>query len=263
MYNWIIGIFILMKDDKWRIVGFERNSGFRNMALDEAIFQGLKQNSSRPTVRLYGWDPSCVSIGFFQGLEKEVDLEACEKESIDFVRRQTGGGAVFHDFHGEITYSIVAKEEHFESSYDFESLCQPVIDFLNSIGVDAYFEPVNDIHSGGKKISGNARTAEEGVVLQHGTILYQVNPEEMFTYLKPEVEEVSDEIKQSVRKKVTSIDQKTDISRGSCIEELENFFRNAKFHDGISKEGLTKEEKQRADEIESKKYRDTEWTYKR
>jgi len=249
--------------DEWRFVGFERNSGFRNMALDEAVFQGLKEGSSRPTIRLYGWDPSCVSLGFFQSLENEVDLGACEEGDIDVLRRQTGGGAVFHDFHGEITYSVIAKEKHFESSFDFESLCQPVIEFLNSIGVEAYFEPVNDIHSENKKISGNARTAEDGVVLQHGTILYEVNPEEMFTYLKPEVDEVSDKIKESVRKKVTSIDRKTDISREKCIEGLEKFFKNAEFHEEISKKGLTEEEKQRADEIEKEKYRDSEWTFKR
>lgn len=252
-----------MVDDEWRFIGFERNSGFENMALDEAVFKGLKQGSSKPTVRLYGWDPSCVSIGFFQRLENEVDIEACKRADIDFVRRQTGGGAVFHDFHGEITYSVVAEEEHFTSNYDFEDLCQPVIDFLNSIGVDAYFEPVNDIHSEGKKVSGNARTAEDGVVLQHGTILYEVNPEEMFTYLKPEVDDVSEKIKQSVRKKVTSINQKTDISRERCIKELGEYFKEAKFLNEITKEGFSKEEKRKVQEIERKKYRKKEWTYKR
>lgn len=252
-----------MSDDVWRFVGFERNSGFRNMGLDEAVFDGLKNGSSRPTVRLYGWNPSCVSIGFFQSLEDEVDLSACRMDDVDFVRRQTGGGAVFHDFHGEITYSVIARKKHFASDSSFETLCQPVIDFLNSIGVNACFKPVNDIHSCGKKISGNARTAEDGVVLQHGTILYEVNPEEMFTYLKPEVGTVSDRIKQSVRKKVTSINQKADISREKCINGLGEYFKDANFLDEISKESLSKEEMKKAKDIERKKYKNEEWNFKR
>lgn len=73
-----------------------------NMAMDEVLSQNIRKLSP-PTIRLYNWKPSAVSIGYFQGIKDVVNLEACKEKGIDCVRRWTGGGAVYHDHKGEIT----------------------------------------------------------------------------------------------------------------------------------------------------------------
>lgn len=77
-----------------------------NMGIDEALMRTAV--AGEPVLRLYGWKPAAVSIGYFQGLEEEVDLDACHNHGVDVVRRVTGGGAVFHD--QELTYSFVSRE---------------------------------------------------------------------------------------------------------------------------------------------------------
>ncbi|MEE9488937.1 MAG: lipoate--protein ligase family protein, partial [Thermoplasmata archaeon] len=78
------------------------------MALDEAILEARRDGRVRPTLRLYGWSPPAVSIGYFQRLDEEVHTGTCEDLGIDVVRRITGGGAVLHD--KEVTYSVTASE---------------------------------------------------------------------------------------------------------------------------------------------------------
>ena len=82
---------------KWRIVGLETHDAYFNMALDEAISEGIMNGSSPPTIRFYTWKPGAVSIGYFQSIRDEVNLKTCKELGIDHIRRWTGGGAVYHD----------------------------------------------------------------------------------------------------------------------------------------------------------------------
>lgn len=181
-----------------------------NMAVDEAVLHHVASGQSPPTFRLYGWKPPAVSIGYFQSLAEEVDLEVCNDLGVDVVRRITGGGAVFHD--DEVTYSAVVPEK-WESVPDsipesYEYICGGVISGLKELGVDASFQGMNDISAEGKKISGNAQTRRKGVILQHGTILIGVDPEKMFNLLKVSSEKTRKKMIQSARQRVTSI---TDV----------------------------------------------------
>ena len=65
--------------------------GALNMGIDEAVLAAVSRGESPPTLRLYRWSPPCVTVGYFQGLEAEVDLEACRAGGVDTVRRLTGG----------------------------------------------------------------------------------------------------------------------------------------------------------------------------
>src|SRR3989338_1792208 len=97
---------------KWRIIPLTINNAFMNMAIDEAISESVA-NGAAPTIRFYRWLPSAVSIGYFQSLHDEVNIEKCNELGLHIVRRRTGGGAVYHDYDGEITYSVIAPEKLF------------------------------------------------------------------------------------------------------------------------------------------------------
>lgn len=177
-----------------------------NMAMDEALLETVAAGAL-PVLRFYGWSPPAVSIGYFQGLEEEVDREACARRGIDLVRRISGGGAVFHD--AEITYSFIIPRDHplagtsIMASYG--QLCSGITAGLGLLGIDAVFVPVNDIVAGGKKVSGNAQTRRQGCVLQHGTVLLDSDPELMFELLKVPPEKTKGKLIQDIKSRVTGL----------------------------------------------------------
>jgi len=93
-----------MKFSKIRVLETGHNPGSWNMALDEVLMNGVREV---PILKIYGWKPSCVSIGYFQSMDEEVNLEKCKEMGIDSVRRITGGGADFHE--SELTYSFISR----------------------------------------------------------------------------------------------------------------------------------------------------------
>ena len=137
----------------------ESQNCYRNMAEDEALIK----TKSEPTLRLYTWEPSAVSIGYFQSIKDEVDVNFCRKNGIDIVRRNTGGGAVFHDEKGELTYSLIyplSEWNKFAESVGREGnnimetyriVCNCLIIGLEKLGIEADFKPINDIETSGKK----------------------------------------------------------------------------------------------------------------
>ena len=174
-----------------------------NMAIDSALMEVCRRDGE-PILRLYRWEPSAISIGYFQGLEEEVDVEACKRDGVSIVRRVTGGGAVFHQH--ELTYSLILPEKMVESSIlsSYKQLCGAVANALSFLGLDARFAPINDILVGGRKISGNAQTRRKGIVLQHGTILEDVDVDKMFTYLKVPQEKLKGKLIAQIKERVTS-----------------------------------------------------------
>jgi len=194
---------------EWRYIPLQVNDAYTNMAIDEAILLGISKGISPNTLRLYRWYPSAISLGYFQNLESEVNLEACRKVGVDVVRRMTGGGTVYHDYEGEITYSIAFREGELNIPMDivesYKYIEGGIVIFLKKMGIEAHMSGINDIVVMGKKISGNAQTRRHGVVLQHGTILLDVNVDKMFTLLKVSSKKLKDKMIKSVKERVTSL----------------------------------------------------------
>ncbi|HYY40099.1 MAG TPA: lipoate--protein ligase family protein, partial [Nitrososphaera sp.] len=150
-----------------------------NMAIDEALIENIDE---APVLRIYGWRPAAISIGYFQSIKEEVDLEKCRQLGVDVVRRLTGGGAVLHEF--EVTYSFITKQYPHSIMESYRWICDAIVISINRLGFNASFVPLNDIVVDGKKISGNAQTRRKGVLLQHGTLLLGVDVDKMFSVLK-------------------------------------------------------------------------------
>ena len=94
----------------WRLVVSPPLTGAENMAIDEAIMNAVREERVPPTVRLYSWHLPTLSIGAFQRIEREVNVERCKELGVDIVRRPTGGRAVLHE--AEVTYSFIVREDH-------------------------------------------------------------------------------------------------------------------------------------------------------
>ena len=88
----------------WRFENTGTSSGVFNMEYDEALARTLMDGSGNPTIRVYGWQPYAISLGWNQSLD-EIDVERTKSEGVDVVRRPTGGRAILHA--NELTYSVV------------------------------------------------------------------------------------------------------------------------------------------------------------
>ncbi|MFQ5620368.1 MAG: biotin/lipoate A/B protein ligase family protein [Candidatus Nanoarchaeia archaeon] len=245
---------------KWRVVNVGEYDAAMNMAIDEAVAEAVKEDQVLPTVRFYTWKPSAVSIGYFQRLHGEVDVSKCKEEGVDVVRRRTGGGAVYHD--KEITYSVIGKEDLFPKGIteSYHVICGWIIDGLKYLGLEGEFHPVNDVLVGGRKISGNAQTRRGGVLLQHGTILFDLDVDKMFSLLKVDDVKIKDKIIKNVKERVTSV---TGLCESDFIElkdaMLHGFTLGKEFEFGE----LTSEELKRAEELAEERYRNKEWLEQR
>lgn len=242
------------------------NNAYWNMSIDEAILEMVASNKTEPTLRFYGWEPHAISIGYFQGIEEEVDIEACQNMGVDIVRRITGGGAVFHA--DELTYSIVIPETHYLACHDilksYESILRGVINGLQNLGIKAQFAPINDIVVDTKKISGNAQTRKYGCILQHGTILLSVDPEIMFTLLKVPNEKLKGKLIADIKQRVTSVSALlgTSISFETVQDSFIQGFKSL-LEEPLLESSLTKEELERARILQETKFGTKTWNYKR
>jgi lipoate-protein ligase A len=237
------------------------------MAIDEAILESRIKKQVPNTLRLYRWKPSAVSIGKNQGIMNEVDIKNCERLNIDYVRRISGGGAVYHDYNGEITYSIVASQSELPQDIDdtFKVLCKGIINTLGKFGLNAMHGKFHcpSIFVGDRKISGNAQARRKGIILQHGTILLDYDPELMYTVLKVRRPQMKSRLVKSVFQKVTTIRNETDqipdiiIIKNAIIEGYEKALSTK-----LIIEELTRDELSMAKELVEIKYSSKDWNFK-
>jgi len=141
----------------------------------------------------------------------------------------------------------------------YRVICDDIIFALKELGIDAVFSPINDIIVNEQKISGNAQTRRNGILLQHGTILYSVDVETMFSLLNVSNQKISDKLIKSVQKRVTSVVDQT----GASMEDLQKalvmgFKRNREIEFG----DYTDQEKSRAQELVKEHFKNDIWTYR-
>ena len=253
--------------DTWRLLALETNNAFMNMAVDEAILNARIAGEVPNTLRFYRWQPSAVSVGRNQNPENEVYLDACKQLGVDVVRRISGGGTVYHDFEGEVTYSVVAKTSDLGSNditVVYVKIYGAITDAFRLLGVTADFSggdskncpnlTVND-----RKISGSSQTLTRGVVLQHGTVLRSVDLPKMFQLLK--LKDVScTQAADIAKRKITSIQTELGhkISPDTVANALAQGFR-AILKIQLEEGKLTPTELELANKLYKEKYMTKEW----
>ena len=230
------------------------NDAALNMAIDEVMIENVQET---PVLRIYGWSPVAVSIGYFQSMKEEVDLDKCNQIGVDVVRRLTGGGAVLHE--SELTYSFITKEYPRNIMESYAWICEAVVMSLHRMGFDARFVPLNDIVIAAKKVSGNAQTRRNGILLQHGTLLLGVDVAKMFSVLRVPSEKLRDKIIKDAKERVTSV-------TGTTFDELSLSLKTSfaiKFDANLVADNMSTEEINRARWLAEQKYRSKEWNFRR
>ncbi len=232
-----------------------------NVALDEVLCQRVSQGHRPPTLRFWRWSQPAVILGRCQSVINEVDVQSAQSLGIQIVRRMTGGGAMFLQPHGAITYSLYLPEKlltgiPLRTSYQ---VCEAwVIEGLRQLGVDAFHAPLNDIACSMGKIGGAAQARRSGVVLHHTTMAYDMDPGDMVRVLRIGKEKLSDKPAiASAAKRVSPLVRQTGKSREEVVQHLFSYFQT---HFGGDVQALHPAEMEQAEELVQKKYGHAEWT---
>ena len=213
----------------WRLLPEIPLSPALNVALDEVLTERVAAEQSPPTLRFWRWDAPAVIIGRCQSVTNEVDRAAATAGGIAVVRRMTGGGAMFLQPHGAITYSLYLPErvlEGFNIRQSYEVCEAWVIRGLRELGVDAHHVPINDIACGEGKIGGAAQARRKGVVLHHTTMAYDMDPGDMVAVLRIGREKLKDKAVSSAAKRVSPLVRQTGKSRDEIVAHLFDAFRS-------------------------------------
>jgi len=266
------------------------------MAIDEAIMIAHREGLVPPTIRFYQWSPPAVSLGYFQDLEKEINIDTCQGMGIDIIRRPTGGKAVLHD--KELTYSFIIREDHplvNDSILEtYKKISGGIIRGLSYLGIKAVLVPLreklnnalssnenkSEIHHSdiksicfsvpsqyevqveGKKIVGSAQVRKKEIVLQHGSLLIELEKDKLFSVFNFPSAQIRE--KNKIRFKATSLEEilKKKINFSELSEILSRGFEE-EFEIKLTEGKLTEKEEKISKDLLENKYSTYKWNYER
>lgn len=274
--------------ETWNFINTGSHDPYYNMAMDEALLNFVSRGEIDSVVRFYTWDPATLSVGYFQRLKKEIDIDKVKEKGFGLVRRQTGGRGVLHD--KELTYSVIVPESHPNMpstiTEAYRVISEGLLEGFKLLGFDAYFaiprskeerEKLKQPRSAvcfdapswyelvveGRKIAGSAQTRQKGVILQHGSLLQDVDVDELFDMFIFKNDRLKEKMKKAFVDKAVAINDISD--RHISIEEMEKAFEEG-FKKGLNIEfkPLSLTENQLAEvKVLEEKYRSEEWLYKK
>jgi lipoate-protein ligase A len=262
-----------LADREWRLIREEARDGPMQMALDEIAAETAADGGPR-TVRVYRWRPSTLSLGYRQDPDT-VDWDHCAAAGVSVTRRQTGGGGIYHDVDGDISYSIVAPKSELPGDLleCYHLLCDPVLDAFDRLGVAADFvdeerpevwhpacylralHPAHDVVAAGRKISGNAQYRRKDAVIQHGSLTYSVKAADHLDVFAGH--DVSPE---TFGERVVGVDELSDATRAEAVSAVEAAL--AEWADA-AEGSWTDEELERAKARAETKYAADDWVRRR
>ncbi|MCY7989575.1 octanoyltransferase LipM [Bacillus spizizenii] len=278
-----------MEKEIWRFIDSGNASPAFNMALDETLLYWHSEKKIPPVIRFYGWNPATLSVGYFQNIKKEINFEAVHKYNLGFVRRPTGGRGVLHD--QELTYSVIVSEEHPEMpatvTEAYRVISEGILQGFRNLGLDAYFaiprtekekESLKNPRSSvcfdapswyelvveGRKVAGSAQTRQKGVILQHGSILLDLDEDKLFDLFLYPSERVRERMQRNFKNKAVAINELTD--KRVTMDEARKAFKEG-FETGLNIHlepyELSQEELDFVHHLAETKYASDEWNYKR
>ncbi|MEB3370819.1 lipoate--protein ligase family protein [Saccharopolyspora mangrovi] len=250
-------------DHAWELVRERPRSPLMHMALDEVLAEEVGAGRRRPTLRFWEWASPAVILGGFQSVRNEVDLEAAGRHGVEVVRRITGGGAMFVEPGNTVTYSLYAPPSlvagmSIAESYPF--LDDWVLGVLRDVGLNVWYQPLNDIASDGGKIGGAAqKRMASGAVLHHVTMSYSIDGAKLGEVLRVGREKLSDKGVGSAAKRVDPLARQTGLAREVVIERLIAGFRS-RF--GLVEGPVSAGERARAEELVASKFATERWLWR-
>lgn len=227
-----------------------------NLAIEEYLTKAEKYD--QPILFLWQNDNTIV-VGRNQNSAWEINLQKAQNDGVTIIRRNTGGGTVFHDL-GNLNFSIIYTDKDNKAVSLFSEMLKPVISTLNEMGAAAEFSGRNDIVIKGKKISGNAMWKHKERFLQHGTILFNANLDKLTKYLTVDRSKILSKNIESIAARVTNVNQEVE-NKIEIDEFMNRLIETYKKTDDVTEIVLTKDDLAAIEEIFKKKYCNPDWTF--
>lgn len=274
--------------ETWNFINTGSQDPYYNMAMDEALLNFVSRGEIDPVIRFYTWNPATLSIGYFQRLQKEIDIEKVNEKGFGLVRRQTGGRGVLHD--KELTYSVIVPESHPNMpstiTEAYRVISQGLLEGFKNLGFETYFavprskeerEKLKQPRSSvcfdapswyelvveGRKIAGSAQTRQKGVILQHGSILQDIDIDELFDVFIFKNDRLKAKMKEAFVEKAVAINDISDTH--ITLSEMEKAFEEG-FKTGLNIEfkplELSEQQLAEVKELEEK-YRSDDWMFRK
>jgi lipoate-protein ligase A len=267
---------------EWRLITSPPGSGAWNMAVDDVLLNAVSVGQSLPILRLYAWDPPCLSLGYAQP-SSDVDLKALEQQRWDIVRRPTGGRAILHT--DELTYAVIAPERDpivaggvLES---YRRLSTALLAALHKLNAPAATEervsgsvqdqgPVcfevpssYEITVNGMKLIGSAQVRRRGGVLQHGSLPIEGDLTRITRTLSVPDEITEAEATNRLKQRATTLEDALGriIPWDKVARAFRSAFRgelNLTFRDSA----LNPQERAEAQKLVETRYGNEEWTFR-
>jgi lipoate-protein ligase A len=193
-----------------------------NLATEDFIFRDMDPH----TKTLFLWrNDKTVVIGRFQNPWSECNTKKMEEDGIKLARRQSGGGAVFHDL-GNTNFTFLSSKETFDKAVNNKIITNA----LAAYGLNAIPSGRNDIlvntEGGEKKISGSAFKETKDRSFHHGTLLINADMSKLGLYLNPHIKKLQSKGITSVRARVANLqDLNPQITHDDlCQKIIAEFF---------------------------------------
>ncbi len=201
-----------------KIVISEEHDPYYNLALEEELLR----NALEDETTFYIWqNEKTIVIGRNQNPYMECDIEELEKNNVKLARRISGGGAVFHDL-GNVNFTFITKS----NQSNLEKQLKVIKRAVENFGIEVEFSGRNDLLSHGKKFSGHAFYEEDGNYFHHGTLMVDVDLNNLERILKPSKLKLEGKGISSVKSRVINLkDINENITITKLIEELIESFR--------------------------------------
>ncbi len=224
-----------------------------NLAFEEYILTNYRQGN----ILILWQNKNAVIIGRNQNTLEEIDPNFVAANSIQIIRRNTGGGAVYHDL-GNLNYSFICDAG--DAGKDaMKPFLNVVVQALCDLGLDAKCSGRNDILVSEKKVSGTAQQLSNGRLLHHGTLLFDSDPEMIAGALKPDPCKFQSKSIKSVKSRVGNI--RTALSSDMDISAFWDYLKIHLTNDCFQICSLSDDELHQIQLLKQKKYDTWEWNY--
>jgi lipoate-protein ligase A len=191
--------------ETFRIIDTGVREGRANIAFDAALIEERQAGRVSDTIRFLRFPPTAL-IGRHQDLSREINLDYCAANGVGTVRRITGGGAIYLD-EGQLGWELVFHRASLGVAALpelAEKICNAAALGFKHLGVDARFRPRNDIEVDGRKISGTGGFFDGDVLIYQGTVLVDMNSQQMVSALNiPEAKLAKRELDSAAQRVVT------------------------------------------------------------
>ena len=271
---------MLNHKETWRLIQSPPAQGALNMAMDDTLLESVMQGTSEPILRLYRWNPACLSLGYAQPIS-DIDRARLKEHNWDLVRRPTGGRAILHT--DELTYAVILPIGHPLSRGgvlpSYQRISTGLIQALQLLGLEVTVQPsvqLNDVERtepvcfkipssyeitvAGKKLLGSAQVRRKGAVLQHGTLPLQGEIRRICDALAFPKAADRELAKQRVQQRAGTVSDLLDqhVTWDQAAQAIQQGFAKV-FEIQFTTSDPTQEEMARCQTLQKERYQDEAW----